>query len=240
VRQQQQQVTASPSANSPSCWLRKRRSQTDLSTASAGGSSTTLDMAWRLPTSQSITSLPMLEQQQQVQTIKRQVSAAVHSMWDHALLEPDEARRCVDAGLARAEASADPPATAPAPAAAVAAKQSESSGGPASGACRAGSGWEAWQWDEALFRRRDVVPAAFAEVAHFAAFESGREGGGAADITCAVEFEEHGWLVATAGMTKQVGVGLGVERGRLLRKGEGVYCLDIRVWGRAARGAGWR
>eukprot|EP00887_Chlorella_sp_A99_P004975 scaffold4.g4975.t1 len=64
--------------------------------------------------------------------------------------------------------------------------------------------WCAWQWDAAWEVRSDPVPCRLHEVAAFQPPNSKRQG--ATDIVCALEFEQQGWLFATAGVGKQVRV----------------------------------
>lgn len=68
-----------------------------------------------------------------------------------------------------------------------------------------GSGSDAWVWRPSWQPR-----ASLHQVAHFASpLPHGvpRRAATGTDIVCALEFEKHGWLLACAGVTKQVGHG---------------------------------
>lgn len=99
------------------------------------------------------------------------------SIWNHALLEAAEAAAAVGARMANHTPAA--PAAAP------------------------------WAWEDAYLARPDPVPSRLVEIASFRPAQGTCVGGACppvADIACGIEFEEHGWLLATAGVSKQVRV----------------------------------
>lgn len=143
------------------------------------------------------------------------------SLWDHALLveEEEELQQQDEQRLeqqvqhkARARRQADASDDEPAalrwrrsPAAsssssgspASSSRSSGSNGGSRATATAAASSWHpSWQ-----------APAALEQVAAFHPPEHSHRGGAAGvytDIVCALEFEEHGWLLASAGVSKEV------------------------------------
>ena len=101
----------------------------------------------------------------------------LESMWDHALMEPADALQAVSLKFSNRPATIGQP----------------------------------WLWDSSYFQRPLPVPSVLLEVAQFSAPRPRHQGcptphGAAGDIVCGMEFEEHGWLLATAGVSKQVRV----------------------------------
>lgn len=98
------------------------------------------------------------------------------SMWDHALMEPEDALQAISLKFSTRPSIGEP-----------------------------------WSWDPSYHQRPCPVLSTLLEVAQFAAPRPRHQGcptphGVAGDIVCGMEFEEHGWLLATAGVSKQVRV----------------------------------
>lgn len=148
-------------ARGPDCWLRSRRSQQDLLLLGA-------QPRHGMSRDSSCTALT------EMRFAERAPPGG--SIWDHALLESDDAARLLQQRAAQGGAFV--------------------AGGPY---------WGAWRWNPALATRPAPPPAALQPVASFlpcgASVCSAAPQG---DIACALEFEQHGWLLAAAGTAKQV------------------------------------
>jgi E3 ubiquitin-protein ligase RFWD2 len=158
------------------CWLRRRRSEAELAAAASGAGGA----APRHPLA-SAAGLP------------REPDAcggggsgggrpADASVWDEALLEPDAAAGALAAAAGWAR--------------------------------RGGGRWRPWRDEPWMAARAGPAPAALAEVAAFAAPPPRGAACGAArcapaaalgaDAVCGMEFEAHGWLLATAGVARRL------------------------------------
>ncbi len=132
--------------------------------------------------------------------------ARIESMWDHALMEPQEALNAINLKVSETVTA-----------------NNEFYGSSFSSSSSTES--SPWAWDNAYLNRPDPVPSSLVQLAEFSAkrtnarrqaldFQSAAEARAAAvsahaacsDIVCGIEFEEHGWLLATAGVSKQVRV----------------------------------
>lgn len=187
------------------CWLRRKRSENELAAlgngvASPAAPSNNLNTGFFSP------SLPretMLVPDTDVVSNVR-----IESMWDHALMEPQEALNAVNLKISEATSSAS-----------IADYMLDGSSSVGGGSC------SPWAWDKAYLNRPDPVPSSLVHLADFSAqrdssrrqaldFQSAAAARAAAvsphaaasDIVCGIEFEEHGWLLATAGVLKQVRV----------------------------------
>lgn len=111
--------------------------------------------------------------------------SSTKSIWDDALIEPEDAMQMLTCSV--------PPL------------RNDSSLNTPSG------GLKPWNFEQSYFSRATPVPSRLVEVGRCAAvLPSGSSPAGltrvAGDIACGIEFEEHGWLFATAGVSKQVRV----------------------------------
>lgn len=153
------------------CWLRRKRSENDIAGMSSPGN---------VPAVANVTSHPFPQKASpdalRVPDVDLNKPRS-ESMWDHALMEPEEAFQAVSLKLSTNRCSISQP----------------------------------WSWDPSYHARPLPVPSTLLEVAQFAAPRPRHQGcptphGVAGDIVCGMEFEEHGWLLATAGVSKQVRV----------------------------------
>ena len=158
------------------CWLRRKRSENELAGILTAQPTTNTN------TTNTTAPVPDVDVSQ-----RHQHST---SMWDHALMEPHEAAIAINARLlGGTQATPTPPTSAP------------------------------WTWNPDVYLRRpDPIPSTLVELARFTSPStpslpnssgSGSSGGGGGtnhDIVCGMEWEEHGWLLATAGVSKQVRV----------------------------------
>jgi len=184
------------------CWLRRKRSENELAALGNGVTSSTAALAssnfFNTGLFSPSPSETMLGQDSGVASNVR-----IESMWDHALMEPQEALTAVNRKVSE-EVS-------------IASNGSSTS--------IEGSECSPWVWDDAYYNRPDPVPSSLVHLAEFSTqkdnsrrqaldFQSAAAARAAAssphaaasDIVCGIEFEEHGWLLATAGVSKQVKV----------------------------------
>ena len=192
------------------CWLRRKRSETEL--ASLAGR-TSVDSPLALAQSQSPAStttisalhrrgeemMPLVPDLERTKNNATTTAIATNnnkfqtkSIWDHALLEPEEARQAIDRRLSSASSSA------------AASPSLTQQSAP-------------WAWRDDFLQRADPIPSVMTSVARFLpprmSYQQQSWGNAppgtssaplAADIACGMEWEEHGWLFATAGISKQV------------------------------------
>lgn len=192
----------------PGCWLRRKRSRTDLASLGAAGAAEAAVAAdGNGPPSEEAGCQPK--------------QPRVMSIWDHALSEPWLADRFLEREVRhRGQAQPRPACCAPLrvqarrPATLTAKQQHPAAtpgvvqGGASSSAAAPSSSraYRAWRWEAAGGEAPPAqpLPARLHQVAAFQRPEPRELRRQTADIVCAVEFEEHGWLVATAGVAKQV------------------------------------
>ncbi|GAB4814310.1 hypothetical protein N2152v2_001356 [Parachlorella kessleri] len=173
------------------CWLRRKRSRTELAGAEAAdGGSQSAGSTGSFDASE-VAVVP------DAGSVERGIGSTrsstkqprVASMWDYALAGAG----LVESALRRLEGPLD-----------TTSSQASSSSCGSEGSlfsCEA-----TWGWDPAWAARQEPPEAALCQVAAFQHPEPLARRRQSADIVCAVEFEEHGWLVATAGVAKQIRV----------------------------------
>ena len=137
---------------------------------------------------------------------------AATSIWDYPQLEPSPAAALL--ALSCEQQPRERPHAPPSPSASSG--SAGSAGCPSTAACPSGTAsdaaaaaqwqWQAWQWDSQWEAQHHPVPARLQQLSTLVP-PVGHSGRGCctSDIVCALEFEPHGWLLATAGVGKQVG-----------------------------------
>jgi E3 ubiquitin-protein ligase RFWD2 len=191
------------------CWLRRKRSENELAVLGNGITSPSGAAAPSSTnnnnTSNMISPSPL---EAMIVPDVDMVNARIESMWDHALMEPQEALNAVNKKIETnsiSESFFSVPSSDP--------------------SASIGTESAPWAWDNAYLQRPDPIPSSLVHLAEFSAhrsntrrlaldFQSAAEARAAAisphaaasDIVCGIEFEEHGWLFATAGVSKQVRV----------------------------------
>lgn len=172
------------------CWLRRKLSETELN-----------KMADRGPPSTSHSTIGESHIVPDIGIVVRNTNdlrkddgkvSQRGSIWEHALIEPSQA----SAVVARCSASSQ--------------KNRK----------RSNSEMQPWKWNNHYYTLPDPVPSRLLEVANFCPLLHGVQNGGerkniadsqgsysanrGGDILCGMEFEQHGWLLATAGVSKEV------------------------------------
>lgn len=167
-----------------SCWLRRKRSRTDLVALASRGAS---PQAGCDPSEADPAIAAVVPDAGPGRKQPR-----IASMWDHALAEQpllDSMRKAEAEDWQGAEPLRNP-------------SDDENNGEPS----LTSGNFSPWLW-RSTWQHREQPPAA--RLRQVATFQRPVPAGSrrqTADIVCAVEFEEHGWLVATAGVAKQVRV----------------------------------
>jgi E3 ubiquitin-protein ligase RFWD2 len=151
------------------CWLRRKRSENELSSLA------NVDVSAASAAEQR--SVPDVPYYARSRTQR-------NSIWNHALLEPDEAVLALNS-LSSHTVDVDTDA-----------------------AIHMHNRTSSWAWSPRFDSLATPVPSTLSEIACFASQQRGAAAGAStsAGITCGLEFEEHGWLLATADTAKQVKV----------------------------------
>jgi E3 ubiquitin-protein ligase RFWD2 len=204
------------------CWLRRKRSENEL--AALGTGLLTSTPAAVAPTSAySNNNSSSLPSETMIVPDTDMPNLRIASMWDHALMEPQEALNAINSRITETVTAA---ANVTDSIFLRGFSSSAASTSASSSSSRSSKGGGApWAWDSEYFNRPDPIPSSLVHLADFSAqnktsrrqaldYRSAADATAAAvsphaaasDIVCGIEFEEHGWLLATAGVSKQVRV----------------------------------
>ena len=198
------------------CWLRRKRSENEL--AALGNLNTSPPPA-SVPTapgtttsnSNTIAGRTSSSPSEGIHAPESDVSnVRIESMWDHALMEPQDALDAINLKITESVFSSS----------SAASDISSSSSLLPEGISTAESA--PWAWDVEYLNRPTPIPSNLVHLAEFSAYKTTKHQtpmqartaaaaaasphAAASDIVCGIEFEEHGWLLATAGVSKQVRV----------------------------------